>query len=160
MRHFLAPFVVFLVVAALPLGVLAQDSARAAVMRSIAPGDSVRLDAMRLGRVEGRFVASNAAILTLASHTIALEIPLDDVERLWVRGRATRKGALIGSIAGVVLGIVWGVAISEIACGPVDGGGCTAAEVAAVTGLLGAAGGAVIGFGIGFAVPTWRLRFP
>jgi len=31
MRHFLAPFVVFLVVAALPLGVLAQDSARAAI---------------------------------------------------------------------------------------------------------------------------------
>ena len=45
-------------------------------------------------------------------------------------------------------------------CEPIDGGDCTAAEVAAVTGLIGGAGGAAVGLGVGFAIPVWRLRFP
>lgn len=160
MRHHRAPFVAYLVLAMAPFGVRGQDNTRAVAMRSLSPGDSVRLDGLRLGRVEGRFVNSNAAILTLASGASPLEIPFDAVEHLWVRGRATRKGALIGSLSGLVVGVVGGVLIASVACEPVDGGDCTAAEVAAVTGLLGAAAGTAIGFGVGFAIPEWRLRFP
>jgi hypothetical protein len=152
--------VAFLVIATPPSCLCGQGTGLAAAMRSLSAGDSVRLEAAGLGRVEGRFIASNGTAVTLASHAGSLKIPLGDLERLWVRGRATQRGALIGSIAGVVVGIAGGLAISGVACNPVDGGDCTALEVAAVTGLLGGAGGAVVGAGVGFAVPVWRLRFP
>ncbi len=111
-------------------------------------------------RVEGQFVTATATTVTLTSHGVAAEVPLLDLERLWVRQRATGRGALIGAGFGVLVGVVGGLIISSVACEPVDGGDCTAAEVAALTGLLGGAGGAFIGAGIGFVIPVWRLRFP
>ena len=138
----------------------AQDTARAAAVRAITPGQYVRADIARLGRVEGQFVTANETIVTLTSHGASTQVPLLDLERLWVRRRATGRGALIGAAVGVVTGVVAGLAISSIACEPVDGGDCTAAEVAAVTGLLGGAGGGLIGAGVGSLIPIWRLRFP
>ena len=152
--------IAFLVVGTPPAGARGQDSGQAAAVGSVSVGDSVRLDASGLGRVEGRFVVSNSTSLTLDNHDGSLRVPFADLERLWIRGRATRKGALIGSVAGVVLGIMGGLLIGGVACEPIDGGDCTAAEVAAVTGLLGGVGGAAIGVGVGFAIPVWSLRFP
>jgi len=123
-------------------------------------GQHVRVDVSQIGRVEGRFLVANGTTLTLARDDVPIQIRLPDIERLWVRGRATRKGAFIGAGVGVLVGIVGGLLISSVACEPIDGGDCTAAEVAAVTGLLGGAGGAVVGAAVGFAIPTWRLRFP
>ena len=60
------------------------------------------------------------------------------------RGRHSnaRKGAFIGAGAGILVGIVGGLRWRRS------------------TGLLGGAGGAVVGAAVGFAIPTWRLRFP
>ena len=160
MRLSLIMCIGLLVAAAQPASVLGQDGGRAEAVGSVSAGDSVRLDVAGLGQVEGRFVVSNSTTLTLASRGASTQVRLADLERLWVRGRATRNGAVIGSVAGLVVGIVGGLLISGVACDPVDGGDCTAAEVATVTGLLGGAGGAAVGAGIGFAIPVWRLRFP
>jgi hypothetical protein len=138
----------------------AQDTARVAAVRTIRLGQYVRADVARLGRVEGQFVTATATTVTLTSHGVTAEVPLLELERLWVRQRATGRGALIGAGLGVLVGIVGGLIISSVACEPVDGGDCTAAEVAALTGLLGGAGGGFIGAGVGFVIPVWRLRFP
>jgi len=124
------------------------------------PGQLLRVEGARLGRLEGRFVAVDASTLTLTRDSTPTEIRLPDVERLWVRGRATGRGALIGAGIGIVAGAAYGLLIGSIACEPVDGGDCTSAEVAAVMGLLGGAGGAAVGAGVGYAIPIWRLRFP
>jgi hypothetical protein len=110
--------------------------------------------------VEGQFVAANETIVTLSSHGATAQVPLLDLERLWVRQRATGRGALIGAGVGAVAGVIAGLLISSVACEPVDGGDCTAAEVAAVTGLVGGAGGGLIGAGVGSLIPVWRVRFP
>jgi len=138
----------------------ARDTDRFAAVRSLEVGQHVRLDITRSGRLEGQFAVSSDSSLTLVRHNAPTEVRLPDVERLWVRGRATGRGALIGAGVGAVAGVVYGLLISQVACEPVDGGDCTAAELAAIAGLLGGAGGAVVGAGVGFAVPVWRLRFP
>ncbi len=146
--------------AAVHLRADAQDTARAAAVRTITLGQFVRADIARLGRVEGRFVAANETTVTLTSQGATAQVPLLDLERLWVRKRATGRGALIGAALGVLAGVVGGLAIGSIACEPVDGGNCGAAEVATLTGLVGGAGGALIGAGVGSVIPVWRLRFP
>lgn len=138
----------------------APDSSLVSAVRALEIGRMVRLEASQLGRVQGRLLVVTDSSLTLAWLETSLPVRLPHVERLWVRGRATGTGALIGAGVGVVVGAVFGLLIGQVACEPVDGGDCTAAQVAAVTGLLGGAGGAVLGAAIGFAVPSWRLRFP
>ena len=153
--------IALLMAGSLPSSLRGQDSGQAAAVRLINADAPVRLDASGLGRVQGRFIGSNSTSLTLSTGGgDSVQVPLADLERLWTRGRATRKGALIGSVGGALLGIVGGLLISEVACNPTDGGDCTAAEVAAATGLLGGVGGAVLGAWVGFAIPVWSLRFP
>jgi len=123
-------------------------------------GQQVRLELTGNLRVEGRFALGSDTSVTLVRHDVPTQVRLPDVERLWVRGRATGRGALIGAGVGALAGILYGLLISEVACEPIDGGDCTAAEVAAVAGLLGGAGGALVGAGVGYAIPIWRLRFP
>jgi hypothetical protein len=150
----------FLTLAAVPAVADAQDTARVAAVRTLTLGQYVRADVARLGRMEGQFVTATETTVTLTSRGVTAEVPLLDLERIWVRQRATGRGALIGAGLGVLVGVVGGLIISSIACEPVDGGDCTAAEVAAVTGLLGGAGGGLLGAGVGFVIPVWRLRFP
>jgi len=126
----------------------------------VKPGQLLRVESAPLGRLEGRFVAMDVSTLTLTRDSTPTEVRLPDIERLWVRGRATGRGALIGAGVGIVAGAAYGLLIGSIACEPVDGGDCTSAEVAAVMGLLGGAGGAAVGAGVGYAIPIWRMRFP
>jgi hypothetical protein len=138
----------------------AQSEALVAEVGTIGFGQGVRVDATPFGLLEGRFVSANDTTLFLRSGNEPIEVRLPDIDRLWVRGRSTRRGAILGAGAGVLLGVIGGLVIGSIACEPVDGGDCTKAEVAAVMGLFGGAGGTVVGVGIGFTIPTWRLRFP
>ena len=151
---------VLILVAGSPIVAWAQNADLAAAVRTIDFGEGVRIDAASFGLVEGRFVSANGTALILNSGNEPIQVRLPDIDRLWVRGRATQRGAIFGAGAGVLVGVVGGLLIGSIACEPVDGGDCAKLEVAAVTGLLGGVGGAAIGVGIGFAVPTWRLRFP
>ncbi len=140
----------------LPLGAQGQDLDRAGVIAALEPGQLLRLDVEGLGRVEGRFLRADEAAITFA---VGEPIPLPDINRLWVRGRYTKNGAWIGALVGIAFGI-WIGTVAADAC-DIDGEPCfTTAEAAAVGGLLSGAGGAVVGAGIGFAIPTWRLRFP
>jgi hypothetical protein len=136
------------------------DSGRMAAVQTLKVGQHVRLAVSQVGRVEGSFMVANDNSITLAGRDSSSQYLLPGVEQLWVRGRATGKGALIGAGVGVLIGVVSGLIFSSVACEPIDGGNCTPAELAAVAGLLGGTGGALVGAGIGFAIPTWRLRFP
>ena len=149
-----------LVLAVSHVGAAAQDSTRIAAIQALSVGQHVRLAVSQVGRVKGRFVFANETGLTLDDQNLSTQIRLPDVERLWVRGRATGKGALIGAGVGAVVGALYGFLISTVACDPYDGGDCTALGLGALTGALGGAGGAVLGAGVGFAIPVWHQRFP
>lgn len=135
----------------------ARDSSWVAAATALKVGQRVRLRVRRVGRVEGRYLFSSDTSLTLVQHDEPRHVRLPDVERLWVRGRSTGTGALVGGLIGLTAGAAYGFLIGEIACAETD---CTRAEVAAVVSLLAGAGGATVGAGVGFAIPKWRLRFP
>jgi len=136
------------------------DTARLAAVRALNVGQMVRLESSHAGLVEGRLDIATDLDITITRDTGEIRVAVPDVDRLWVRGHSTGRGALIGAGVGLAAGLVFGLLISSVACEPVDGGDCTTAEVMAVTGLVGVAGGAALGAGIGYAIPTWKLRFP
>jgi len=111
---------------------------------------------VRGGRhVEGRFafhvVAPAGSQLSVADTLIQAET----VDSLWVRGRATKTGALVGAVVvGVPAAVFWAAVCSAIAESE-----CTA--WGAVAGLtVGTAGiGALLGAGVGTAFPRWQLRY-
>lgn len=138
----------------------AQSGVLVAEAGAIDVGQRVRVEATRFGLLEGQFVSASHTDLVLRAEEETIEVRFHEIERLWVQGRSTRRGAILGASAGALFGVIGGLLIGSVACEPVDGGDCTKAEVAAVMGILGGAGGTVVGLGIGFAIPTWRLRFP
>ena len=145
-----------LLLALLPFGAQGQDANRAGAITDLEAGQRVRLDVERFGRVEGRFLMADEAAITFA---VGEPIRLPDINRLWVRGRSTGRGAWIGALLGGAFGIWLGTEFAS-AC-DIDGEPCaTTLGGAAAFGLLFGAGGAALGTGIGFAIPTWRLRFP
>ena len=149
-----------LILAASPMGVLAQNTDRETAVEALKVGELVRLDVARIGRMEGPFLATNDRTFILAGNGESTQVQLGDIERLWVRGRSTGRGAWIGAAIGLAAGIIIGLDYAGGLCHDDGVTVCTPAEVGAVTGLVFGAGGTVVGAGIGFAIPTWHLRFP
>jgi hypothetical protein len=138
-------------------GPAASDTSRvSSVVSQLEPDTRLRFEVAETGtRLEGRFVRSEGGSLVVRGGVDEHSAPLVDIERLWTRGRSTWQGAWIGAIGGLVLGVFYGVAISEVACAESS---CTTG-LAAATGGIGAAGGAALGALVGLAIPRWKLRF-
>ena len=157
MKNHALPRLVSVFLALLPLGAQGQEANREGIIAGLEAGQRVRLDVEGLGRVEGRFLMADEAAITFA---VGEPIRLPDIERLWVRGRSTGRGAWIGAAIGLAAGIIIGLDYAGGVCHDDDGTFCSDAKIAAGSGAAFGAGGAVLGAGIGFAIPTWRLRFP
>ncbi len=108
-------------------------------------------------RLEGRYAGTADAGLALSTDSGIVHARLDEIDRLWTQGRSTAKGALIGGVAGLVIGATYGALISEVTCAESS---CTTLGLAAAVGGVGAAGGAAVGALVGLAIPSWKLRFP
>ena len=155
--------VLLLILAASPIGALAQGTDRQTAVEAVKAGELVRLDVARIGRMEGPFLATNDSMFILARNEEPAQARVGDIERLWVRGRSTGKGARIGALVGGVVGIAFGIWFAnEVSnCGSYEDEPCIPWVAAAFTGgVVFGAGGALVGAGVGFAIPTWRLRFP
>jgi hypothetical protein len=132
---------------------------REAVIQTLRDSQWVRLVSPALARREGQLLVVNSSELVLARHAQPLRVPAADIDSLWVRGRATKTGALLGGLVGAVAGVGAGLFISQVICSTQDCGVDDAAPVLGL-GAGGLAGGALVGALIGSAVPKWRLRFP
>ena len=91
----------------------------------------------------------------------AVRVPVDAMERLWVKVGSSDRGAAVGAVAGGVLGAVGGYLIDTASCDRQEGD-CIfdGFQAGAVTGLGGALAGAGLGALVGKAFPRWRLWFP
>ncbi len=164
MRHAALTLVAMTMAGVLPRqagGQQPSDSAarRDAVVQSLNPGQRIRIRAAALPLLEGSFVRRENSTLLLRQDTVPARIRIPEIERLWVRGRATKTGAIIGGAVGLAAGLAYGYLIGEVICDDPD---CQANDAAAIGGL-GAAGlisGALVGGAVGAAIPKWRLRFP
>lgn len=135
---------------------------RAAAIANLPAGVPVRV-AVRAGRLAGRFqrVAADTVLVGVDAAATA-RVAVADVDTLWARtGRGTGRGAKIGAkLGGVALG-GFAVFLFNALC---DTGNCEFGRdewtgVAVVT-AVGAAGGALVGAGVGSLVRTWRRVYP
>lgn len=131
----------------------AQESA---AFGRLEPGQAVRVKTVGGSRFETRLGEaprdSVAALFALAGTPFQAE----RVDSLWIRGRAIGTGAIIGAavMTPVSFAFLWWVcdAVSE-------GSGCTSWGTITGLALIGGAGGALVGAGIGAVVPKWHLRY-
>lgn len=131
---------------------LARDSATVVLLK---PTRLVRFSLPAMGRVSGRIANRWGDTLALASNGTRQVISLGSIDTLWVRGRATKTGAIVGGILGIAGGLFLG-ALADGLC-EYD---CQNSDYLVTGGLLGLAAGAGTGAIIGAAIPRWRKVYP
>lgn len=133
------------------------------VLEKIRVGQTVRAESTGGQEFRGRLLGADAAGLRIATAVDAgaeAALPLTDLRALWVRGRATKTGALIGAGTGFVVGALFGLLVEAIADeGDDDGFGASAGAALAVGGIF-AIGGGGVGAAIGAALPKWHRKYP
>jgi hypothetical protein len=127
------------------------DSASVVQLR---PDRFVRLHVPGMGRFSGNVGFHTATELLLKAEGESRTVSLGAVDTLWVRGRRTKTGAIIGGILGIGGGVFLG-ALAEALCEYDCGGNYIVAG-----GLFGGVTGGVTGAIIGTAIPRWKRVFP
>jgi hypothetical protein len=130
------------------------DESRQVAFQSLADSQWVRLAGPGTGRFEGRLLERNPAELVLSSQPQPVRVAATSVDTVWTRGTSVKTGALVGALLGVGVGVALGVA----ACG--EQHDCSERDGALILGAMGLGGGALVGAGIGLALPKWHRRYP
>jgi hypothetical protein len=126
------------------------------VLAQLRPGQLLRLRLRDGPRVEGRLLGFEAGTSTLRVGTSPLAAPSATIDSLWLRGRATGTGAVVGAL---VVGLPSFGGILALCYGLSETGGCD--QWGAVVGIAVAAAGAgaLLGAGLGSLTPTWHLKY-
>jgi len=125
---------------------------------SFDPDQLLRIRTQRHGLHIGRFAAATTDTLYLKPERGSSAVEIAAISELWVRGTATREGALLGGTVGAALGTAL---LSLASLGLCDAAECSVDGVAAVVGLFGGAVvGAVSGAVIGAMGNKWHRRSP
>lgn len=136
----------------------AQDAVarRDSAVAKLRTGQAVRISAHRMQRLVGTAGVSANDTLDVAQDDAVRRIPIQAIDTLWVQGRATSTGMVIGGVTGLVVGILAAVVapgLCEYDCDTSGG------EVVGVI-VVGAVAGGGLGALIGAAFPKWKRKFP
>jgi len=142
-----------------PSSLVAQASridtqAASEALARLHPESMVRIEAQGGRRVQGRFEALSPTSIRVSFDGSRESVDLNHLTAVWVRGRRTKTGAIIGGAAGLALGLYLGY-IANALCETDDCGG---AYVLAPALFIPA--GALVGGVIGAAIPNWRRIIP
>lgn len=131
----------------------ASDSA--ADVRAPAAGDADSVPGRALPPVDSLAAGRD----TLSAR--AVRVPVDAMERLWVKVGSSDRGAFWGALVGALGGAVVGYLADTASCDRQEGD-CIydGYDAAAITGVGGALTGAALGGLVGKAFPRWRVWFP
>ena len=148
------------VVAADPVRAQAADSSaiRAAVWTAC-PGGELRLATRTEGIIRGRCGGVRDGRLFVGLYADERMVNLAEIDTVWVRRRATLRGAATGGVAGGVGMGLLGLSVATAWC---PSGGCARETVfiARVSTLAGVVGGALLGAAVGHNVRFWDRRHP
>jgi hypothetical protein len=123
------------------------------------PGARIRVAAGG-SLVQGRCgpVRDGRLIVTSAGHERAIE--LVQIDTVWLRRRATGRGAAVGAVVGgAALGLL-GLWAGHGLCEQPNGCGSEPYQIAAVAAFTGVLGGSLTGGFIGYNVTAWSRRYP
>ncbi len=120
------------------------------------PGQTVRVWLADGPRFEAQLIAVDSSPVVLRFLQPGQAIPITVIDSLWLRRRATGRGALIG---GIVLG-GGSFAFLTFICRAIGEGECNAWGAVVGLSLAGAGAGALLGAGIGSLIPTWQRLDP
>lgn len=135
-------------------------AARGRALAALRPGQAVRLRIAGDGRVQGRFLGLSGDTVLLAAPTAPQRVAAPAVETLWVRGRRTTLGAVVGGTVGAAgTGSVLYL-VGAILCGASGGQDCRPGTLALIGVIGGGLGGALMGGAVGTLFPRWRREFP
>lgn len=141
----------------------AQAGETAVIRRELArrcPGAEVRLALASADTLRGYCGFVEDRRLTVRWMTEARDVPLEQVEALWIRTRGTGTGARTGAILGGLGLATFGFIVGNGLCDDTAGCGSDTAYLAGAGGVLGALAGAGIGALIGHNVHAWDQRYP
>lgn len=118
------------------------------------PESVVRIEAQGGRRIQGRFDGVSPTGIRVSFDGSGESVDLDQLTAVWVRGRHTKTGAILGGVGGLGLGLFVGY-IANALCETDD---CGSAYLLAPALFIPA--GALVGAAIGAAVPNWRRIIP
>jgi hypothetical protein len=118
------------------------------------PESVVRIEAQGGRRVQGRFDGLSPTGIRVSFDGSGETVDLNQLTGVWVRGRHTKTGAIIGGAGGLGLGLFIGY-IANALCETDD---CGSAYLLAPALFIPA--GALVGAAIGAAIPNWRRIIP
>jgi hypothetical protein len=110
-------------------------------------------------RAEGRLLRASSQALTLARGDTERTLPLGGRDSVWVRGRATTPGAVVGGLAGLALTGA-AVALFYSVCEDGTDDPCTGQQTFIPFGIVAVGGGALLGAAVGSLFPRWRRHYP
>lgn len=147
-----------LVVSALVIPPQATAQRLDETLRSFEPEVQLRISTVSRGIHIGRLARVANDTVHLVPQRGSGTVAIDAIDRVWVRGTATKKGAVAGGITGAVLGVLSFALFSYGVC---DAAECSVDGSAALLGgALGGATGAVTGAVVGSMFGQWHLKFP
>lgn len=129
---------------------------RLATVQSLKPGRVVRVVGPDQSRRVGPVIGSSGSVLVLGAGASSDSVPIAAIDSLWVRKSHSRTGLIVGMLIGTVVAVA---ASRRQECPSFDQlGSCYSAQLLKVTGIMVA--GALLGAGIGSAIPNWQRRYP
>ncbi len=149
---------VLIAAAHLPALASAQDSVskRDSAVAKLNTGQQIRISGEAMNRLIGKAGVALNDTLDFAQDDMVRRIPIQAIDTLWTRSRATTTGMWIGGVVGALFGAYGGAVVSvacEYDCGS-DGATVLAGSAA------GLVAGVAVGALVGAAIPKWKRRYP
>lgn len=135
---------------------------RQAAVGQVPLGKIVRLRLSDGGRAGGPVVRWNSFSVALGPYmgyaTRDTFVAIQSIDTLWLRGQATRRGALYGGISGLALGVAIGSTAGSLC--PRAGSTKPCAQGAVTSAVAGLVIVGLVGAVIGSGSPEWRRLYP
>jgi hypothetical protein len=132
-----------------------DTQAAAEALARLHPETVLRIESQDGRRVQGRFEGLSQTSIRVSFDGSGESVDLDRLTAVWVRGRQTKTGAIIGGVAGIGLGLFVGY-IANSLCDTDDCPG----EAYVLAPALFIPAGALVGGAVGAAIPHWRRIIP
>ena len=146
----------FAIPAASQVSAPGTDAAR--VLAHLQSAEPVRVHLPSEGRVTGRFLSTSGDSIVLLVGRTRRTVPAQSPDSVWVGRSRGGRGALIGALAGVAIGVGAGALLSGICSDGGDSSPCYG--LIPLGGLAGGAVGGLLGMVVGSTVTSYQREVP